>query len=252
MTDGSRFTQFATELRAGWAIAKKDMVIYYVRPNIIVTGLLFPFFMFLAFSVGNTMSPGAEIPGLLAITILFSASSIMPVSVPIERRTKTFDRLLSAPVSLNALVFGESMSGFLFSMAIAVVPFVAGLLLFNTPVFHAIALVIGFALSSFVVASLGTLFAAYPTESPGDVMSMLNVVRLPMMFISGVFIPLASIPEPWHAIIYFSPLTYGYDLIQSSYTGTSHIDPVIDVIMLLVFILIFQLLAIRLYRRSNV
>jgi len=244
--------QFVTELRAGWAIAKKDMVIYYVRPNIIVTGLLFPLFMFLAFSVGNTQSPGAEIPGLLAITILFSASSIMPVSVPIERRTKTFDRLLSAPVSLNALVFGESMSGFLFSLAIAIVPFFAGLLIFNTPVNHAVALVIGFALSSFVVASLGTLFAAYPTESPGDVMSMLNVVRLPMMFISGVFIPLASIPEPWHAIIYFSPLTYGYDLIQSSYSGTTHIDPVLDVIMLLVFIAIFQVLAIRLYKRSSV
>ena len=49
----------------------------------------------------------------------FSASSIEPVSIPIERRVKTFERLLSAPISLYSLVSGESQSGFLYSLGIA-------------------------------------------------------------------------------------------------------------------------------------
>jgi len=239
------------ELNAAWAIAKKDMSIYYLRPNIIVSGLLFPLFMFLAFSIGNTSGPSILMAGLIAITILFSASSIEPVSVPIERRTKTYDRLLSAPISLNALVVGESLSGFIYSLLIAMAPFIGGLLIFGTPINNVVALVIGLLLTAFVIASMGTLFASYPTESPGDIMSMLNVVRLPLVFISGVFIPLSVIPPAAQIVTFFSPLTYGYDLILAGYTGTSHYNPFFDIIMLFVFILIFQFLADRLYKRFS-
>jgi len=239
------------ELRAAWAIAKKDMRIYYVKPNIIVSGLLFPLFMFLAFSVSNTSGPSVMIPGLVAITILFSASSIEPVSIPIERRTKTFDRLLSAPASLFAMVLGESLSGFIYSIGIALVPLIGGTVIFGTPVQSALPLLLGLLLTSFCFASVGTLFAAYPTESPGDIMSMLNVVRLPLLFISGVFIPLSSIPPFAQFVTYLSPLTYGHDLIASAYSGTSHLDPIVDAVMLIAFIVTFQLLAGRIYKRYN-
>ncbi len=249
MTENNWYRQVVIELKAAWAIAKKDMRIYYIKPNIIVSGIMFPLFMFLAFSVSTTAGPSLLIPGLIAITILFSASSIEPVSIPIERRTKTFDRLLSAPVSLNSVVLGESTSGFLYSIGIAFVPLIAGILILGAGVVSAVPLALGLLLTSFCIASMGTLFASYPTESPGDIMSMLNMVRLPLVFISGIFIPLTSIPSYAQFITYFSPLTYGFDLIHSAYSGTSNFDPLVDVGMLVVFILIFQLLADRLYNR---
>ncbi len=45
-----RYGQVFTELNGAWAIAKKDIAIYYLKPNIIVSGALFPLFMFLAFA----------------------------------------------------------------------------------------------------------------------------------------------------------------------------------------------------------
>jgi ABC-2 type transport system permease protein len=248
---GVRYRQLYAELFAAWAIAKKDIAIYYFKPNIIVSGALFPLFMFLAFAVGKPASPSVMIPGLIAITILFSASSIEPVSIPIERRMKTFDRLVSAPVSLHAVVLGESLSGFLYSIGISFVPFIAGLLIFQTQVLDFVPLVLGIILTAFCFSTMGTLFAAYPTESPGDTMSMLNMVRLPLIFISGVFIPVESIPSIGQAAVYFSPLTYGNDLIQAAYHGHTHFDPLIDVAMLCVFILLFQVVANRLYRKFN-
>jgi ABC-2 type transport system permease protein len=247
----ARSGQIYAELNAAWAIAKKDIAIYYLKPNIIVSGALFPLFMFLAFAVGNSAGPSVMIPGLIAITILFSASSIEPVSIPIERRMKTFDRLVSAPISLHAVVLGESLSGFLYSVGIAFVPFIAGLLIFGTPILNGIPLVIGVVLTAFCFATMGTLFAAYPTESPGDIMSMLNMVRLPLIFISGVFIPIESIPSIGKAAVYFSPLTYGNDLIQSAYHGHTIFNPLVDVAMLCIFILVFQFLANRLYKKFN-
>ena len=252
MTDPAyRHGQLYAELNAAWAIAKKDIAIYYLKPNIIVSGALFPLFMFLAFAVGKPAGPSVMIPGLIAITILFSASSIEPVSIPIERRMKTFDRLVSAPVSLHAVVLGESLSGFLYSIGIAFVPLTAGLLIFGTSPLSIVPLVSGIILTSFCFATMGTLFAAYPTESPGDIMSMLNMVRLPLIFISGVFIPLESIPSIGQVAGFFSPLTYGNDLIRAAYLGESHFNPLIDVAMLCIFILIFQLIANRLYTKFN-
>jgi len=243
--------QVCTELHAAWAIAKKDILIYYLKPNIIVSGMLFPIFMFLAFAIGRPEVPAVMIPGLIAITILFSASSIEPVSIPIERRMKTFDRLLSAPISLHTVVLGESMSGFLYSLGIAFVPLIAGLILFPTPIVGFAALIAGLVLTSFCFATMGTLFAAYPTESPGDIMSMLNLVRLPLIFVSGVLIPLEQIPQIGQYIAYFSPLTYGNDLIQAAFAGDTHFNPVIDIVMLLLFILAFQFVANRLYKKYN-
>jgi ABC-2 type transport system permease protein len=247
----ARHGQIYAELNAAWAIAKKDIAIYYFKPNIIVSGALFPLFMFLAFAVGKPAAPSVMIPGLIAITILFSASSIEPVSIPIERRMKTFDRLVSAPVSLHAVVLGESLSGFLYSIGIAFVPFIAGLIIFGTPILDYLPLIFGVILTSFCFATMGTLFAAYPTESPGDIMSMLNLVRLPLIFISGVFIPVESIPSLGQAAAYFSPLTYGNDLIQAAYHGHTHFSPLIDVAMLCIFILVFQVAANRLYKKFN-
>ncbi|MDD1693876.1 MAG: ABC transporter permease [Methanoregula sp.] len=243
--------QLCTELNGAWAIAKKDMLIYYIKPNIIVSGMLFPLFMFLAFAVGRPAEPSVMVPGLIAITILFSASSIEPVSIPIERRMKTFDRLLSAPITLHAVVLGESLSGFLYSLGIAFVPLVAGLILFPTPVTGIAPLVIGLILTSFCFATMGTLFAAYPTESPGDIMSMLNLVRLPLIFISGIFIPLEQIPEAVRFVTYLSPLTYGNDLIHAAFSAETHFNPFIDVAMICVFILVFQFAANRLYKKFN-
>jgi len=98
---------------------------------------------------------------------------------------------------------------------------------------------------------MGTLFAAYPTESPGDIMSMLNLVRLPLIFISGIFIPIESIPGIAQYATFLSPLTYGNDLIHAAYTGTTVFSPFADIAMLLLFIVLFQFAANRLYRKFN-
>jgi len=243
--------RLSRELVAAWAIAKKDAVIYYLRPGPLVGGVLFPLFMFLAFTAGKLATASALIPGLIGITTLFSASSIEPVSIPIERRTETFDRLLSAPISLNAVVLGESLSGLLYSVGIASVVFVAALVILRTPIASIIPIAAGVLLSSFCFATMASLFAAYPTESPGDIISMVNLVRFPLIFISGVFIPLALLPSFGQMIAYFSPLTYANDLIQGGYTGKTLFSPFIDVAMLVVFILIFQFVANWLYKRFN-
>jgi len=245
------FEELSYDLGAAWAIAQKDMKIYYLRSSILVSSLLFPFVMFLAFAIGRNAPSGVLIPGLLATTLLFSASSIEPVSIPIERRTRTFDRLLAAPVSVGAIVLGASLSGALFASAIGVATTVIGLIALRAGLIHIVALLVGLVLTSLCFSTMGTLFAAYRTENVGEVMSLLNLVRLPLLFISGIFIPIGSMPAWGQSIALFSPLTYAHDLILFAFDGTTLFGPAIDAIVLVLAIIIFQVTGVFLYRRSR-
>ncbi|MCZ7393779.1 MAG: ABC transporter permease [Candidatus Methanoperedens sp.] len=143
------------------------------------------------------------------------------------------------------------MSGFLYSLGIACLPLSVGVIMFRTPIVNAPVLVIAMILTAFCFATLGTLFAAYPTENVGEVMSMLNTVRLPLIFISGVFIPISAMPKIGQEIALISPLTYGNDMIEYAYTGKSLFSPLLDIVVLVTFILIFQIAANRLYKKFN-
>ncbi|WP_226990591.1 ABC transporter permease [Methanosarcina acetivorans] len=196
--------------------------------------------------------PWNPYPGFNLNNPFFSSSSIESVSIPIERRVKTFERLLSAPFSLYSLVSGESLSGFLYSLGIACLPLAVGVIVFNTPIVHAPVLVVSMILTAFCFATLGTLFAAYPTENVGEVMSMLNTVRLLLIFISGVFVPISSMPQIGQKIAMISPLTYGNDLIGYAYTGKSLFPPMLDILLLVIFIFLFQITANYLYKKFNI
>lgn len=252
MTDEDAFLpRTLSDLRAAWAIARKDIHVYYVKPNIIMSGILFPLFMFLAFALGRNAPPGTLVSGLIAITALFSASTIEPVSIPIERRVKTFDRFFAAPISLDAIVLGESLSGFLYSTAIGFVPLIIGIVFFGITVANPVVFLAGLCLASLCFAMMGTLFAAYPTESPGDIMSMVNLVRLPLIFVSGVFLPLADMPSWGQTAALFSPLTYANDLIRYSFTGTTQFGAFTGIAVLAGYTILFHLVAKGLYRKFN-
>lgn len=238
-------TQIMRDLRASWAIMKKDARTYYLNPGTLMFAILFPLFMFLSFAVGKNAPVDTLIPGLVCITILFSSSSIGPMAIPSERRSKTFERLLSAPVSYNSILFGKTLGGFFFSIMVGVTPLVIGLVWFGTQITSIIFLIAGLTLASFCFAMIGITFGSIPTENPGDVMMLLNFVRLPMIFISGLFIPIESLPEWGKMIAVLSPLSYANDLLRYALQGTTLYGPLIDSIVLVFFIGFFFWLSIR-------
>jgi ABC-2 type transport system permease protein len=238
--------QLKTDLSASWAIAKKDMRIYYIKPGTLMFGVLFPLFMFLSFAVGKNAPAATLIPGLISITILFSSSSIGPMVIPTERRVKTFERLVSAPISFYSIILGKTLGGFLFSLAISVIPLFIGLLWFETQIISLIALIAGLSLASYCFATLGIMFASFPTENPGDIMMLLNFVRLPLIFISGLYIPIESLPEWGQIAAAFSPLTYANDLVRYALEGKTLYGPVLDSVVLMLFTAAFLFIGMRL------
>ena len=236
------------ELRRSWAITIKDMKIYYLRPPALMFGVLFPIALFFTFSVGRNMPPDRLIPVLAAQTVFWSASSIGPAAIPLERRMRTFERFLSAPISLISILWGKMIAGFLFGLGITTLAAGIGVLWTNQTVSNILALAIGFTLSAMVYSAMGILFASIPTGSPGEVIIPLNFIRIPLMFISGMFIPLEQMPAIGVYSAFLSPLTHTLDLIRLGMGKVSYFGWLVNMGVLIVWLLIFLLIGQMFHR----
>jgi ABC-2 type transport system permease protein len=214
----SLFKRVIEESAGAISIAKKDARIYYMQPPVIMYGLVFPGFTYLAFTVGRSLDPVALIPGLAAITAFFAGGSIGPAVLPLERKTRTLERLLGTPLSPFTIILGKTLSGAAFGLAMSLIPLLIGLTLLEMRIAAPLLFAAGATLSALTFAAFGTLFAARAEEIPSAMMPM-NLLRFPMLFISGVFTPLAAMPGFLQSIAYLMPLTYGVDVMRQTVLG---------------------------------
>ena len=78
-------------------------------------------------------------------------------------------------------------------------------------------LLTGIVLGALSFATLGVLLAAPPASSPSNIMLLSNLVRLPLLFVSGVFLPIEEMPSWARWISPISPLSYAGDLIRTAF-----------------------------------
>lgn len=240
------------ELAQAGAVAVKDVRVYYLTPPMIMFGLLLPFFLFFSFSVKREVGAAVGMARLLALTTFFTASSAGPVIIPMERRTGTYDRLLAAPMSLATLLLGKTLVGAFFATAVSVVPLLVGVLWLHVAVAEAGLLLLGIVLASLAFSAFGLVFASIPTRSVGNIMMPSTLIRWPLLFISGIFIPLEEMAGWARALAYVSPLTYAQDLMNHAVLGTAYLNQWLDLVLLLALLIVFLIPAAKLHHRSRV
>jgi ABC-2 type transport system permease protein len=230
-------------------IAKKDARIYYFKPQIFGFGILIPAFVYLSFSLGREIPPDLLVPGLVGMVSLFGASSVEAISIAMERQTETYELLQTAPVSTAGIVFGKSLAGSAFGIALSLLTALGSALLSHSQIMSPLLFVTGVVLGSFVFSALGILIAATARDMPTANIS-LTALRLPMIFIGGVFVPIHALP-PWLSLIsYLTPLTYVVDALREAMVGPT-VSLVIDLIALAAWFAILQVLAAIVLKRRT-
>ena len=176
------------QAHAAYVIAKKDAIIYYLKPPVISFGIVFPLFFYLAFAAGRSVPAGTMVPGIVAMALFFTASAIGPLVTPWERQARTFERLVTSPASLEAILLGDVLAGMAFGTLLSFVPLLLGTAIASAHIAHPECLIPGLALGALAFSALGVLMAAPPTDAPSQIMMLSSLVRLPLIFISGVFV----------------------------------------------------------------
>ncbi len=236
------------QLKRSFAITKKDLSIYYFRGPVIIQGLLIPAFLFISFSFKRDISLSFLMPSLLGMALFFAVSAITPVIAPWETRMKTFERLVSSPISLWAIILGDIVASVLFGLFITFFILLASVILLGGEVIS-FPLILGTIIAAFCFCALGTLISAPPADKPSDIMLIATLIKFPLIFISGVFVPISEMGQ-FKILSFFSPLSYYTDLVRYSIQGESQFSPYFNLVILFIFTVLLFFSSVKWHEKS--
>ncbi len=236
---------------AFWNILKKDVSTYCLKPPNISWGIIFPLAWTLMFYLKSrgAVDVRALLPGIIGLSVLFGTTSMLAVTITFERRSRSFERLLLAPIDYRLLVLAKTTGAILFGLATAFVPLVLGSLVTEMSGVAWIPLLGSILLISITSALLG-LFIAVSVQEVFEAMTFSNFIRFPMLFLCGLFLPVTSLPLILRPLSYCLPLTYGVDVLKTAVNGNGSFSLLLNFGILSAFSIVLFSLSLRNVRRK--
>lgn len=235
-------------LRGLLYVAWKDMRTYYFKPPNISWGMLFPGALILSFAVRTPGDLRALTPGLVAMTALFSATSMEAIVITFERRTGALERLLLAPMTLPALLAGKVLGGMVFGLSISAVVLVGVSLGFGIAFRRLPASLLALLFSTAAFSSLGALVSV-SVQEVFEAQTLANAIRFPMIFLCGVFVPREQLPGVLPRLARLLPLTYAVDALDITLLRGPVHGVGLDLLALSGFTLVLFAAAVAILRR---
>ncbi len=205
--------------------------------------------MYVQQSINGTSYLQFIAPGLVFSSVLFTATFECMFGTFIRMKLeKVFDAIIATPVSIEEVVSGEivwaasraAFNATCVTAVLAVLGLTPSLWVLLVP---ALALLTGFMLASMsvVITSLVSTFTSF------NYFITLGVI--PMQLFSGIFFPVAQLPEGVRWLVYCSPLYPAVEFGRALFTG--NITPALlgYTLWITVIAVFFYYLAIALMRR---
>lgn len=154
-------------------------------------------------------------PGILATSTLFTAV-FSAVSIVWDREFGFLREMLVAPVRRSSIIIGKGLAG-------AIVATVQGVLVLVLAPVVDVPLTFGLALTlmaevfllSFTMTALGLAIVARITQVQ-TVMGLMQVLILPLSFLSGALYPLSNLPTWLSVVTKLNPLTYAVHPVRAA------------------------------------
>ena len=188
------------------------------------------------------------VPGIVAMSIL-STGLFCAVPLVQQREKKILKRWSATPLNRSSLIYSQVA----FRLVLALVQ--TGLLIFiassvfDVQMLGSWPLLLGIVLlGALCLISIGYLIASF-IKTQEAAMPVLQLVQFPMMFLSGIFFPLAMMPDFMKPVAAAMPLTYlGDALRQVMVQGAPVHSMLINVLVLGAVMLVCMMLSIRYFR----
>jgi ABC-2 type transport system permease protein len=238
-------------LIAFWNIMLKDLRAYYLKPPNISWGLIFPIawtgMFFIKSGSGLGSIPGL-LPGVIALSVLFGTTSMLSVTITLEKKNRSFERLLLAPISLELLMLAKTGGSIMFGIFNAAVPILLALFLADLEQVDWMTVLAAVILIAVVSTFMG-LFIAVSVSEVFEAQTFSNFFRFPMIFLCGLFFPIESLPFLLRPLAYLLPLTYGVDLLRGAIEGKNSLPFWLDIGLISIFgVLLFYASLRNIYR----
>lgn len=191
------------------------------------------------------------VPAILAMTVMFSAMFGMGESIAGERERGELARLFMTPTSVATVIIGKIISKVTIETFRAIILIIAAIVLFSVTINGSMLLtILLLVLTVLCFVGFGIMISAR-VNSQEDYTQIVMPFTMPMMFVSGVFYPLETMPWIFQKIAYIFPLTYANDALRAVMLKGAGIGDIwIDVAALLAFTLLFFALGVTKFNRD--
>ena len=164
------------------------------------------------------------IPGLVMMTIIQNAFANTSSSLIQSKVAGNIVFMLLAPLSYLEFYLAFVCAAMVRGLTVGLGVYLCALPFVSIPL-HSIVAVILFALvGSALLATLG-MIAGIWAEKFDQLAGFQNFVVMPLIFLSGVFYSIHSLPEIWQAASRFNPFFYMIDGFRYGFFGVSDISP---------------------------
>jgi ABC-2 type transport system permease protein len=159
---------------------------------------------------------------------------MLAVTITFEKKSRSFERLLLAPISLETLMFAKTSGAIFFGTANALVPVIMALFFADlsnvlwAAFFPAVLLIA-------VASTFLGFFIAVAVSEVFEAQTFSNFFRFPMIFLCGLFFPIEKLPVFLRPLSYALPLTYGADILHGAVHGAHRMPLALDFAALAAF-----------------
>ena len=200
---------------------------------------------------GNIKYIDFLVPAVLGMTVMMSCMMGMGATIAGERETGELARLFMTPTSVSTVIGGKIAAKLVIELVRAVILILMAILLFNVSIK-------GGLLQTFIVLVFGALcFVGFGimlsarTQTQEDYAQIVMPFSMPMMFVSGVFYPIETMPWILQKLAYVFPLTYLNDAMRGvMLKGQSLGDVWFDLAVLLGFTILFFIIGVKRFNRD--
>ena len=200
---------------------------------------------------GNVKYMDFLVPAILGMTIMMSCMMGMGASIAGERETGELARLFMTPTSVATVIGGKILGKLSVEMFRSVVLLISAIILFSITIKGGIipTLILLF-LGALCFVGFGIMLSAR-TATQEDYTQLVMPFAMPMMFVSGVFYPIETMPWILQKLAYVFPLTYLNDAMRAvMIKGQTLGDVWLDIAVLLGFTFLFFLIGVKRFNRD--
>ncbi|MCL0059133.1 ABC transporter permease [Dehalococcoidia bacterium] len=243
-------------LRQFVKLTSTELRLFQREPIAVLFTFIVPvFFLFLTMEVFIPGDAPREIvinyvtPSLMVLIIASTAVFAVPQTIVSYRNIKFLKRLKGSPVKPLTILSSLALANFIATvLGIALLAVVAVLVYDANLAGSLLSFLAGFVLA---FLSLAAIFLFIPAVARSERMAIAisYIIFFPVMFFSGVFIPLDRLPD-WIAryISPFIPITHAVELMQGLWQGNPLLDLTREVLILLGILCLGLVIAARTFR----
>jgi len=178
------------------------------------------------------------VPGIIAMSVIFSAM-FSGIEVIADKQFGFLKETLVAPISRLSIIAGRTLGGATSAMIQGTLVMIVSLF-FGLHFPSVIALLVAF----FFMFCIAVIFTAFGTSLATFFNDMhafpiiINVIVMPLFFLSGALFPLDELPGVLSKILIFNPLVYGVDGLRGTITGEYFMSLHVDTLVCLALVVI--------------